>query len=101
MLSVILMCAAMTAEAQSTSESIAVVVVGTIRTGVVAIGGETTGVTITAKGITWELDLGKNPEFVETAKKLNGKQASVTGSLERKTGIEVPFRLIVNVKSIE
>src|SRR5262245_17186569 len=101
MLSLILMCAAMTSEAQSTSESIAVVVVGTIRTGGVAIGGETTGVTITAKGITWELDLGKNPDFAEAAKKLNGKQATITGSLERKQGIEIPVRFIVSVKCIE
>ena len=101
MLSFILMCVAMTAEAQSTSESIAVVVVGTIRTGVVAIGGETTGVTITAKGVTWELDLGNDPAFSETAKKLSGKQATVTGSLERKAGIEVPVRFIVTVKSVD
>ena len=101
MLSLIVMCAAMTSEAQSTSESIVVVVVGTIRTGSVAIGGETTGVTITAKGITWELDLGKNPEFAKTAKKFNGKQATVTGSLERRQGIEIPVRYIVIVKSIE
>jgi len=101
MLSLILMCAAITAEAQSTSESIAVVVVGTIRTGIVAIGGETTGTTITAKGITWELDLGNNPALAETAKQLNGKQAAVTGSLERKTGVEIPVRFVVTVKSIE
>ncbi len=82
-------------------ESITVTVIGTLRTGVVAIGGETTGVTITAKGITWELDLGKNPTYAETAKKLNGKQATVTGSLERKTGIEVKERWIVTVNRIE
>jgi hypothetical protein len=68
---------------------------------VVAIGGETTGVTITAKRITWELNLRNNSTFVETAKKLNGKQATVTGSLERKIGIEIPVRFIVAVKSIE
>jgi hypothetical protein len=95
------MCAAMTTEGQSTSESIAVVVVGRIRTGIVAIGGETTGTTITSKGITWELDLGNNLAFAETAKNLNGKQATVTGSLERRTGIEIPTRFIVTVKTIE
>ena len=41
-------------------DSITVTVVGTLRTGIVAIGGETTGTTITANGVTWELDFGKN-----------------------------------------
>jgi hypothetical protein len=31
-------------------------------------GGETTGTTITAKGVTWELDFGKNAELRKTAK---------------------------------
>ena len=39
-------------------DSIRVTVVGTLRTGIIAIGGETTGTTITAKGITWELEFG-------------------------------------------
>ena len=34
-------------------DSITVTVVGTLRTGIFAIGGETTGTTITAKGITY------------------------------------------------
>jgi len=82
-------------------ESINVTVVGTLKTGVIVIGGETTGVTITAKGITWELDLAKNPAFAEAAKKLSGKRATITGSLEKKAGIEIPVRFIVTVKSIE
>ena len=54
-------------------ESITVTVVGTLRIGLVAIGGETTGTTITAKGITWELDFGKNAELKAAAEKLDGK----------------------------
>jgi hypothetical protein len=54
-------------------DSITVDVVGTLRTGIVAIGGETTGTTITAQDVTWELDFGKNVELRKTAEKLNGK----------------------------
>jgi uncharacterized membrane protein len=43
--------AVMNAADEQTQESITVTVVGTLRTGIVAIGGETTGTTITAKGI--------------------------------------------------
>ena len=84
----------------TSDESINVTVSGTLRTGVVAIGGETTGTTITAEGITWELDLGKNEEFVEAAKKLDGKKVVVQGSLERRPGVEVKERWIVTVTGL-
>src|SRR6187200_11432 len=93
--------AAKTADDKPAPDSVTVKVVGLLRTGIVAIGGETTGTTITAKGVTWELDLGRNSDFGEIAKKLNGKQATVTGSLERKMGVEIPSRFIVTVISIE
>ena len=43
-------------------DSIDVVVRGTLRTGIMAIGGESTGTTVTARGATWELDLRGTPE---------------------------------------
>jgi len=102
MISIFLMCAAMlAADPTPTEESIAVTVVGTLRTGVVAIGGETTGTTITAKGIKWELDLGKSPELPAAAEKLNGKQVTVAGTLERRSGVEVKERWIVTVTSLK
>jgi hypothetical protein len=42
--------------APAAEERIEVTVTGIVHTGVVAIVGETTGTTITAKGIIWELD---------------------------------------------
>ena len=86
--------------ADPVEESISVTVVGKLRTGIVAIGGETTGTTITAKGIKWELDFGKNAELRAAAEKLNGKQVTVNGTLERRSGIEVKERWIVAVSSV-
>jgi hypothetical protein len=82
-------------------DSINVMVVGTLRTGIVAIGGETTGTTITAKGVTWELDLGKNAEFRKSAEKLNGKKVVMEGSLERRRGVEIKERWIVTVTGLQ
>src|SRR4051794_29529553 len=81
--------------ADQQQESITVTVVGTLRTGIIAIGGETTGTTITAKGIKWELDFGKNADLRAAAEKLNGKQVTVTGILERLPGVEIKERWIV------
>src|SRR5689334_1071591 len=86
-------------DADESQELITVTVVGTLRTGIVAIGGETTGTTISAKGIKWELDFGKNAELRAAAEKLDGKQVTVTGTLERRSGVEVKERWIVTVTS--
>jgi hypothetical protein len=82
-------------------ESIQVTVIGKLQTGVVAIGGETTGTTITARDITWELEFGKNDELRKAADKWNGQQVTVTGSLERRAGVEVKQRWIVTVSSLK
>lgn len=76
-------------------------VIGTLRTRVVAIGGETTGTTITAKGITWELDLGKDADLRASAERLDGKLVTVTGTLERRPGAETKERWIVVVTSLK
>src|SRR5438445_8578938 len=102
MICVILLRAAMlAADSAPTEESITVTVVGTLRSGIVAIGGETTGTTITAKGIKWELDFGTNAKLRATAEKLNGKQGTVSGTLERRAGVEVKERWIVTVTSVK
>src|SRR5437879_3570684 len=69
-------------------ESITVKVAGKLRAGIVAVGGETTGFTVTASGITWELDFGKNAELRTAAEKLDGKKVVVEGTLERRAGVE-------------
>lgn len=80
---------------------IKVEVKGILRTGVAAIGGETTGTIITAKGITWELDFGKNKKLREQAEKLDGETVVVTGTLELRKGVEIPQRLIVTVTHLK
>ena len=79
---------------------IKVEVTGTIRTGLVAIGGETTGTVIRSNGVTWELDLSKNPKLKTTATQLNGKKVTVSGTYERRRGVEIPQREIVTVTKL-
>lgn len=99
MISFILSCAVL--GTGQLEESIIVTVAGRLRAGLVAIGGETTGVTITAKGITWKLAFGRNVEFAEAARKRDGKHATITGTLERKRGVEVKERWIVTVATLK
>jgi len=82
-------------------DSIDVVVRGTLRTGIMAIGGETTGTTVTARGATWELDLRGKPEWTARAESLSGRRVVVTGSLEVRPGVERRQRWIVTVKTLE
>ena len=82
-------------------DSIDVVVRGTLRTGIMAIGGETTGTTVTARGATWELDLRGKPEWTARAESLSGRRVVVTGSLEVRPGVERRPRWIVTVKTLE
>ena len=102
MISLVLVSAALfAADPARAEESVTVTVVGALRTGLVAIGGETTGTTVTAKGITWELDFGKDAELRASAEKLDGKLVTVTGALERRAGIEIKDRWIVVVTSLK
>ena len=82
-------------------EAIEVDVTGVLRTGLVAIGGETTGTTITAKGIRWELEFPKESPLRATAEKFHGKRVRVRGSLERRAGVEIKERWIVTVRALE
>jgi hypothetical protein len=74
---------------------------GTLETGIVAIGGETTGVVIHVKNLTWELDLGDNAEWKKLAEQLNKKTALVTGTYSEMKGVEIPVRRIVKVSSLK
>ncbi len=73
---------------------------GKLTTGVMAIGGETTGTLIKAGNIQWELDLSKKPKLAAKAKMLNGKTVYVTGKLQRKSGVEIRQRWIVHVETL-
>jgi hypothetical protein len=79
-------------------ESIDVTVRGRLKSGVVAIGAETTGVTITASGVVWDLEL--NARQLETAGNLDGRRVVVTGRLVRRDGVELRDRFVVKVRSI-
>lgn len=93
--------AAAMATGGAAEESIDVVVRGTLRTGIMAIGGETTGTTITSSGATWELDLRGNPDWAARAESLSGRRVVVTGRLEVRPGVERRQRWIVTVKTLE
>ena len=74
---------------------------GKLRTGIVAIGGETTGTILETKKGTFELEFGKQKELRQKAEKLNGKNVTVVGKLEIRKGVEVKERRIVTVTSLE
>jgi len=82
-------------------EYIRVEIKGRLQSGVVAIGGETTGTTITASGATWELDLGDSKKLRALAEENNGKTVVVTGKLTVRRGVEVRRRTIVTVESLK
>jgi hypothetical protein len=75
---------------------------GKLTTGVAAPGGATTGVTITAAGTTWELDLRKDKDMVAAAEKLTGKEIVVEGTVEvKKLNTRPGTRTIVSVTSLK
>ncbi len=80
---------------------IQVEVKGLLKTGILAIGGETTGTTITARGTTWELDFGNRADLRKHADELSDQNVIVTGRLNMKRGIEIRKRWIVDVASLQ
>lgn len=80
--------------------SMEVEMAGIIRTGVMAIGGESTGTNISALGFIWELDLGGNKDFEVLAKQWDGKELVVKGTVTVKEGVERGRRVIVVVKKL-
>jgi len=79
---------------------IKVEVTGTLQTGLMAIGGETTGTVITSNDVTWELDLRKSPKLQAMVSQLNGKKVTVVGRYQRRRGLEIPQREIVTVTAL-
>ena len=70
---------------------------GKLRTGIVAVGAETTGAVLETKKGKFELDFGKDKELRQKAEDLNGKAVKVAGTLEIRKGVEVKERKIVKV----
>lgn len=84
-------------------ESISVTIVGTLHAGIVAIGGETTGIAVSARGITWELDFAEALTGSSNPETFDGRRVIVKGDLERREGIEGEggSRWIVHVTDLE
>src|SRR5262245_52794937 len=72
---------------------------GKLVTGVMAIGGETTGVLIRAGGLSLELDLDK--KLKAEADKLKDKMVIVTGTLFIKPGVTRGPRTLIKVATIK
>jgi hypothetical protein len=83
------------------SDYVKVEIRGTLKTGMMAIGGETTGTVIRMNNLTWELDFGKDKELQELSNKLNNKTVLVTGTYEKRKGVEVRERHIVKVSTLK
>lgn len=89
------------AEDKEPADSIQVEIRGTLETGIVAIGGETTGTVIRAGNVTWELDLGGDAKLTAQAEKLNKQKVVVTGAYSKKAGVEIAERHIVKVQTLK
>lgn len=75
---------------------------GKLKTGIVAIGGETTGTLLNTGKIGVELDFGNDDKLRKTAEELDGKIVLVTGNLISKMGVTIKkTRLIVQVKTLK
>jgi hypothetical protein len=79
--------------------SVSVECCGRLRHGVVAIGGETTGTTITFNRIVWELQL-HGDAAREFAKEHHKEPVVVTGTLRKVANTEVKDRWIIDVKKL-
>lgn len=74
---------------------------GTLNTGIMAIGGETTGTIISAGDVVWELEIPPESELAHGLETLNGAEVIVTGRYREKRGVEVPLRHIVTVDALD
>ena len=79
--------------------SVSVVCHGRLRDGVIAIGCETTGTTITFNRVTWELQLPDDASR-KLAARYHKAPVLVTGKLRRVAGTEDAVRWIVDVEKI-
>ncbi len=76
--------------------------VGTLKSGIIAIGSETTGTVLKTKdGGQIELDLGKSVDLEKLAGDLNGKDVIVTGEFTAIHGTEIKERQVLSVQSLK
>ncbi|MCA9104705.1 MAG: hypothetical protein KDA83_04720 [Planctomycetales bacterium] len=81
---------------------IELIIVGKLETGIVAIGGETTGTVVRASGVTWEVEWeAEREEALSTfAERISGNQVAVSGSLRLVKGVERGDRWILTAHSL-
>jgi len=82
------------------TDSISIEVNGILRTGQMAIGGETTGTTITSKGIQFDVDWSNAAQLARQAEQFDGKHVRLSGTLRQQTGPERGRRFIINAKDL-
>lgn len=88
---------ALAAEPARPQETIHVECHGKLRTGIVAVGAETTGTTISFDGVTWELQLTEAAQR-EFAREHDKKSVAVVGSLRQVVGTQIKTRWVVDVE---
>lgn len=90
------------AEPRSTDQAAADIKVecyGVLRDGIVAVGGETTGTTISFGRMTWDLSLNDDAQR-SFAQEHNKQRVHVTGSLKSVAGTQIPIRWVVDVDQL-
>ena len=95
----VLMCSSVVANEIPQNSDVFIQCRGRLRHGLVAVGGETTGTTITFNKIVWELQL-KDDAQRRFATDHHKKQVVVAGTLRKVAGVEVRNRWIVDVREI-
>lgn len=80
------------------SQFVDVLVQGVVQTGMMAMGGETTGVIISAANIQWELEA--DASVAEQLAGHDGQVVLVRGRLRRVPGVEMAERWIVKVSEV-
>lgn len=72
---------------------------GRVTTGIMAVGGETTGIILATS--TDRLELQGTPALRARLNELNGKTVTVRGRLETREGVEIRTRRIIHVTTVE
>lgn len=87
-------------EPSEMSGSTRVTLRGKLETGIVAIGGETTGTQIAAGSVVFEIANPDDEEFRDWIQRLSGHSVVARGQLERKAGVEIAERWLVTLEQL-
>lgn len=83
------------------ADSVQVTVIGVLKSGGVAIGGETTGTMITSKRITFEVDVTGDGDLEGAVRQNDGQRVILVGELDKKQGVERSDRWIIHATGIQ